>query len=541
MSGACPTEELLERFCRGELPPEEADPVREHVGTCADCRQRTLHNEETLELLDDLRVVVDRGEADPALDLFGQRYARGVRFGPYEIQDLLGAGGMSKVFRALHTESNEVVALKVLKGEHEGSPEIQARFAREAHAMVRIHHPNIVRVYDCPAEQGRTGIAMELMTGGSLADWIARRRREGAKPDAERVLAMSLEAARGLGAAQAQGLVHRDIKPSNLLLDGRGSIKISDFGVVQALESTTWVTGTGHQIGTPAYMSPEQCKGERASPASDVYSLGVTMFELVTGQLPYATEGGSPFAQMLKHISDPVADPRTVNPEVPERFALVIVQCLQKAPGDRYRDGDALSAALDRAMRPAPEEQPPPPAGVPAAVHGVNTPLVRQQLERLPQRSIVAWACRCARRVQGFNDDPRVERAIAIAESVAGGTDEAQEHTPSSRILARMQRLRTASLAAAYADKDVGDAAVAAARAAAAASASASSRCAADAAADAVFALESALRACREGGRSPRTFWQQAQKDYRRLHQARLGPPGTIGQPVPPEVWSMDV
>ena len=104
-----------------------------------------------------------------------------------------------------------------------------------------------------------------------------------------------------------------------------------------------------------------------------------------------------------------------------------------------------------------------------------------------------------------------------------------------------MQRLRTASLAAAYADKDVGDAAVAAARAAAAASASASSRCAADAAADAVFAMESALRACREGGTSVRTFWQQAQQDYRRLHEARLGPPGTIGQPVPIAVWSMDV
>ncbi|MHC4063591.1 MAG: serine/threonine-protein kinase [Planctomycetota bacterium] len=534
----CPSDEILERYCRGELPADEAESLRAHLDDCQDCRQRSGLQEDALELLDDIRVVVERSAGDPTQELLARRSAPGTRFGSYEIQDLLGVGGMSQVFRAVHGETNQVVALKILKGEHRSSAEIQARFAREAQAMARVRHPNILRIHDCPSEGGHTGIVMELMTGGSLADWIARHRKEDATPDPERVLAMSLQAARGLGAAHAEGLVHRDIKPSNLLLDGQGSVKISDFGVVQALESTTWVTGTGHHIGTPAYMSPEQCKGERATPASDVYSLGVTMFELAAGRLPFTVEGGSPFAQMLKHISEPAPDLQAYAPQVSERFALVITRCLQKTSAQRYLDGDALSAALDLASHPLTQPAETRARAARRTGSPVNAAQVRQQLERLPQRAVVAWACRCARRVQRFNDDPRVERAIVIAETVAAGTDDADAPPASSRILARMQKLRTASLAAAYADEDAGDAAVAAARAAAATSASASARCAADAAADAAFALENALLACREGGITLSAFWREAQKDYRRLYEAKLGAPGTIGQPVPGRFWN---
>jgi len=538
MNQQCPGDELLERYCQGELLAGEAESLQAHLDECEECRRRAGQQEDTLELLDDIRVVVERSSADPAHELFGRQAVRGTRFGPYEIQDLLGLGGMSKVFRAIHRHTKEEVALKLLKGEHQSSAEIQARFSREARAMTRIRHPNILRVYDCPSEGGHAGIVMELLPGGSLADWIAGQREEGVTPDLDRVLAMSLQAARGLGAAHTQGLVHRDIKPSNLLLDEQGNVKISDFGVVQALESTTWVTGTGHQIGTPAYMSPEQCKGERATPASDVYSLGVTMFELASGRLPFTVEGGSPFAQMLKHISEPVPDLRTYASEVPERFAAVVFKCLQKTPAERYLNGDGLCAALDRAMRPVSQPEQIGSKGTRRAGSAINTTLARQQLERLPQRSIVAWACQCARRVQRFNDDPRVESAIVMAETVAAGTDDADGQPASSRILARMQRLRTASLAAAYADEEAGGAVVAAARAAAAASASASARCVADAAADAVFALENALIACREGGIPVGGFWREVQKNYRQLYHAKLGAPGTIGLPVPGAFWN---
>jgi len=588
----CPSEELLERYCRGELSAARADEVRAHLEACTACANQARNQEDSLELLGELRVVVERTGAAAALETTLVPTDQSARFGPYQIESLLGVGGMARVYRAVHVETGQAVALKILKPGYEGSPEIQARFSREAETMIRVRHPNILRIIEIRKDEGRTGIVMEFMPGGSLAEWLVRQRQQGSPTDLERVADMALQAARGLGAAHVQGLVHRDIKPSNLLLDADGVVKISDFGVVQALESAAWVTGTGQQIGTPAYMSPEQCRGERATPASDVYSLGVTMFELATGKLPFDVEGGSPFARMLKHISEPPPDPRRVNPDVPERLADVILRCLRKPPGERYANGDAMCLALEQARLPMAE-----PAGAlpQAAVMGgltINATLVRQQLERLPMRSIVAWACRCARRVQGFNRDPRVDRAIAMAESVAAGADDTGTGPTSSRILARMRTLRTASLAAAYADAplapdsqgsdattaeprrsghrpdlpaashrpkvgsmtrptDAADeptasrdrglapaALIAAARAAAAASSSASARCAADAAADAVFALECALVACREGGLPVQSFWREAQKDFRRLYHAKLGAPGTIGEAVPADFWS---
>ena len=530
----CPSAEQLERFHRGDLSPEAAGEIRAHLQGCEPCRNRTRGHQADLVLLDDLRVVLERESEDATRVLFGPTEARGARFGPYTIQDLLGVGGMSKVYRAVHAETGQIVALKLLKGEHQASEEIRKRFEREAQAMSKLLHPNIVRVFGCHGDHDRIGLAMEVVPGGSLTAWVARYRRQQDAPDPAAVLEVSLQAARGLGAAHAAGLVHRDIKPSNLLLDADGQAKVSDFGVVQALESTTWVTGTGRQIGTPAYMSPEQCKGERATPASDVYSLGVTMFELATGRLPFEVEGDSPFAQMLRHISEPAPDPGRFNPRVPHRFALVILRCLEKSPEDRYPDGHALSAALEEASKPEPE-RPTPTETRKTGTH-ISLAQVRRQLEDLPQRSIVAWACRIARRVQQFNPDTRVARAIDLAESVAVSESIAGQPT-STRILAHMQSLRAASLAAADADGDATEAAVAAARAAAATSSTAAARCAADAAADAVFALQNALIACRKGRMSVTTFWRHAQKDFRKLRKANLGAPGTIGLSVPPEFW----
>ncbi len=166
----------------------------------------------------------------------------------------------------------------------------------------------------------------------------------------------------------------------------------------------------------------------------------------------------------------------------------------------------------------------------------INLQSVRQQVENLPQRSIVAWACRLARRVESLNSDSRVRRAIELAEASAC-CSEGEDQPTSTRILTHMQSLRAASLAAAEADGDATEASAASARAAAAASSAAAARCTADASADAVFALQNAFIACRKGKLPVTTFWRETQKDYRRLNEAKLGAPGTIGQPLPEGFW----
>ncbi|MFQ5490866.1 MAG: protein kinase, partial [Phycisphaerae bacterium] len=434
MSTPCPSDETLEQLDAGQLTASEAEAVRRHVSQCASCRDRTRLRQSDAALLDDLRVVLQRQQQGELQDVLGTVPARGVRFGRYEIQDLLGTGGMSKVYRAVDTDSGLPVALKLLKGEHVFSAESRARFEREAAALSRIDHPNVLAVYGFPAEGHHLALAMELLVGGSLREWIAERHRLKEAFDPALVLLFSRQAADGLAAAHRAGLIHRDIKPSNLLLDEHSQVKVSDFGVVSATEMTTWVTGTGQQIGTPAYMSPEQCKGEKTSPASDVYSLGVTMFELVTGRLPFEVEGDSPFAQMLRHISEPAPDPAKYNPQIGDGFASVILRCLEKDQASRYGDGNALGEALAEAMKAGPASRLDTPT---RRTWNINFQAVRRQVEELPQASIVTWACHFARDVLALNPDPRVARAIELAESVAMSA-ETDAQPASTRILARM-------------------------------------------------------------------------------------------------------
>lgn len=488
-------------------------------------------------LLKDLRLVAERGPVGGDVTVPELLDAPGARFGPYIVQELLGTGGMSKVYHARHSGTGKCVALKLLRGEHLASSESRRRFEQEAASMARLQHPNIVRVFESVSHGGRIGLAMELVSGGSLSTWLVRDAEHPSPPQVAAVLQAGLQAARGMGAAHVAGLVHRDIKPSNLLLDDEGQVKVSDFGVARAIESTTWVTGTGHHVGTPAYMSPEQCKGEPVSPATDVYSWGVTVFELLTGRLPFRVDGGSPFAQMLRHISEPAPDPCQFNTKIPVRFANAILRCLEKSPEARFADGDELAEELEAVLKGGLE--PEAPAESRRTGLQVNMERVRRQLEDLPQRSVVAWACRVARRVQSLNADTRVMRAIEMAESVAQTGSLAGE-SPSTRMLAHMQSLRAASAAAAVAGGNESSAAVAAARCAAASCATAAAQCASDAAADAVFALENALEVCRLTKHSATAFWRESQRDFRRLREARFGPPGTMGLPVPENFWGWE-
>ncbi|MCP4591842.1 MAG: serine/threonine protein kinase, partial [bacterium] len=294
----CATEDQIERFCRGDLNSSDLTRLHEHARSCPACQSRITAAQDTVTMLEDIRTVMDRRQRGPAAALSGT--LEGATFGGYTIGAVLGEGGMARVYRAEHTTTGDPAALKVLKPELMASEDICARFEREARAMTRIAHPNVVTVFECPRDHDTTAIAMELLDGGTLRDWADRRQGAWTRSDFNDVVGFALQAARGLAAAHEIGLVHRDIKPANLLFASDGALKIVDFGVAQALESATWVTGLGHHIGTPAYMSPEQCRGERASKASDIYSLGVTLYELLTAKLPFEVDGGSPFAQMLK-------------------------------------------------------------------------------------------------------------------------------------------------------------------------------------------------------------------------------------------------
>ena len=491
-----------------------------------------LPEEDEFHLLSDLRVVLSR--RTPPADLLV-----GSRIGKYEIRAPLGEGGMARVYRAVDPAGGSEVALKVLKPEYQSSPEIGRRFAQEAQTMARIRHAHVARVYDTPEEGPVRAIAMELLSGGSLGDLLGRGRKRRRRVRVNAVVRFMLQAARGLGAAHALGVVHRDIKPGNLMLDAAGRVKVVDFGVVLALERATWLTGVGRPIGTPAYMSPEQCRGERVGPASDVYAMGVTLFELLTGRLPFTEEAGSPFALMLKHIQEPAPDPRRLRGDIPEWLAQLVLRCLAKEPTDRFSEGAALAQALaDQAL------DVPPPAVVErrSTAQRIDAAAIREQLQRLPQRAIVAWACRCARRVQHLNRDPRLERSLAMAESFVYGESREEEAAADTlaQALCRVQNLRNASFRAAYTAGAAGDtpAAAQAALAAGAASACAAARCAADAAADAAYVAQRAVAAFDASGVPVTEFWRAAQRDYRVLLARAGSAEGTVGVVLPRTFWT---
>jgi len=496
-------------------------------------------SEEETVLLEDLRVVFDRRAA--SADISGEQPddLQGRRIGRYVVGDLLGEGGMARVYKALDSANEQQVALKTLKPQYRADRGLCARFEREARTMATIHHEHVVAILDFPCEGSMRAIVTEFLPGGSLRDRLNAARPPRAPLAIQEAVALILQAAAGVGAAHNVGLVHRDIKPSNLLLDAAGRIKVADFGAIMVLEGTTWLTGVGQQIGTPAYMSPEQCQGQRVTAASDVYSLGVTLFELLTDHLPFEVEEASPFAIMLKHISEPVPDPREARTEIPAGLAAVILQSLAKAPAARFPNAHAFADALLSQLA-APTELPQPEAPRP---HGwrVDLAAVRKQLQLLPQRAIVCWACRCARRVQHLNPDPRVEQALAMAEATLAEPQENKEESPHSvsRALSRIRALLAASLKAAYAQEttDSPQATIEAGRAAAAAAASGAAFCTADTAADAAFAARSAIAALKLSHRPIRAFWDAARNDYHKLINAKLGREGTVGRPIPPTLF----
>ncbi len=261
--------------------------------------------------------------------------------GRYELEELVGEGGMSSVYRAHDTVLERRVAIKVLHEHFSRDPEYVERFRREARAIARLAHPNVVTVIDRGEWEGRQFIVFEHVAGENLKAVISR---EGPLP-VDRALELACQIARALAFAHELGIVHRDVKPHNVLLDGSGTAKVTDFGIARALDSDDALTATGTVLGTGQYLSPEQANGERGDERSDQYSLGVVTFELLTGTAPYS--GDNLMAVAMRHVRDPVPSVRTLRPDVPERVDAVIARAMSKRPEDRFDSMGELAVALE--------------------------------------------------------------------------------------------------------------------------------------------------------------------------------------------------
>jgi hypothetical protein len=265
--------------------------------------------------------------------------------GRYELEDLLGVGGMSNVYRARDRVLERSVALKILHEQYSSDPAYVERFRREARAIAKLSHPNIVTVIDRGEFEGRRFIVFEYVRGETLKQLATRE----APLAVDQALALVHQVARGLAFAHEHGIVHRDVKPHNVLLDADGSAKVTDFGIARSLGGPDdGLTQAGTVLGTGAYISPEQAVGRPADERSDQYSLGALLYELLTGRIPY--EGESIVAVATRHVRDPVPRVTDVRPEISPRVDALIQRAMAKRPEDRFPSTDAMIGAIEACL-----------------------------------------------------------------------------------------------------------------------------------------------------------------------------------------------
>jgi serine/threonine-protein kinase len=311
----------------------------------------------------------------------------------YRLSDRLGSGGMAEVYLAHDDVLDRDVALKVLSGRYSDDEEFVERFRREAQSAAALSHPNIVSIFDRgESEDGTYYIAMEYLSGGTLKDRILKR---GALP-ARTAAAVALQIAEALKVAHGSGVIHRDIKPHNILITDTGDIKVTDFGIARAASSST-MTRTGSILGTAHYLSPEQAMGEPVGPSSDIYSLGVVLYEMLTGELPYDAE--TPIGIAMKHVNGHLREPIEVDPSIPQGINDITMKMLARAPEDRYPDTEQLIMDLGRASE-----------GFEPS--GATT---RQMTRRMPRPVPAAGAARAKAGGSGRSKGPRRLAPILLA------------------------------------------------------------------------------------------------------------------------------
>ncbi len=310
----------------------------------------------SLKCLEALEGLVPAEVADSDLDLLEhEEQALPRDFGPYELLEEIGRGGMGVVYKARQKALDRVVAIKMILATHLASPEHIRRFQVEALAAARLRHSNITQIHDVGQHHGQHYFTMEYVAGESLAQRIARQRLSF-----DAIVPLLSTVARAVDHLHAQGVVHRDLKPSNILLDREGQPYVTDFGLAKVFVPGSEATATGVIAGTPSYMAPEQASGHSSEvgPAADIYSLGAILYELLTGEPPFKRE--NPLDTLLDILGREPSYPRQLNPRVPHGLELICLKCLAKSPADRYRSAAALADDLERFARHEPLEVKPP-------------------------------------------------------------------------------------------------------------------------------------------------------------------------------------
>ncbi|MGY2057560.1 serine/threonine-protein kinase [Nocardia gipuzkoensis] len=285
-------------------------------------------------------------------------------FAGYRIERTLGSGGMGTVYLARHPRLPRSVALKVLDPSAGADPEFRARFQREAELAARLDHPNVVEIYDRGSDDDRLWMSMRYVAGSDVAQLIGQRSR--ALPPS-RVIEILTQAAEGLDAAHRRGLLHRDVKPANLLVatgdDGRDHVFVTDFGIARSRDDTTGLTAAGALIATLGYVAPEQIRGEALDHRCDVYALGATLYQMLTGAMPFART--TPAAVLRAHLAEPPPRPSAADPTLPAALDAVIATAMAKRPEDRYENCRALAVAAAAAFAPPPAPPRPHPVAAP--------------------------------------------------------------------------------------------------------------------------------------------------------------------------------
>jgi eukaryotic-like serine/threonine-protein kinase len=290
----------------------------------------------------------------------------------YELEELAGTGGMSSVFRAHDRQLERRVAIKILHEHYAEDPEYLERFRREARAVAKLSHPNIVTVIDRGDDDGRQYIVFEHVDGENLKELVLR----SGRLSVQRALELALAVADGLAFAHDHGLVHRDVKPQNVLLSSEGEVKVTDFGIARSLHVEHGVTQTGTVLGTGEYLAPEQASGKPVSPATDVYSLGVVLWELLAGDVPFVGENF--VAVALRHVNEPPPLLRERRPDVSPRLDAAVQRALAKDPARRFPSMNAFAKELRACLAEAEGvSAPPPPAPEDDLAMTVVTPPAR--------------------------------------------------------------------------------------------------------------------------------------------------------------------
>jgi len=318
----------------------------------------------------------------------------GRTIGQYRLIEQIGQGGMAAVYRGYQSALNRYVAVKVLPTHLLQQSDFLRRFRQEATAVASLRHPNILAVYDFGQEDEFAYIVMEFVHGGTLKD------RLGQALNPSLACRITAQIARALDYAHQQGIIHRDVKPANILMPTDDWALLSDFGIAKIVESPVAYTQPGVGIGTPEYMSPEQGQGLPVDGRSDIYSLGVVLYEMVTGSAPFSAD--TPLSVVLKHISEPPPRPRSLSPNVPEPLERIILRAMAKRPEDRFQTAGEMAAALEAAAEPTQLMSP-----------GREEVLARE-------RASAGWATQLDSLAEPNDGKPRSPVYLAIGAGVAG-------------------------------------------------------------------------------------------------------------------------